>query len=169
MNTEKYIDKLIQRLDDGNSVDFKKEIILLCENAFDEGNYLEPTQIDYNKRMVFETEIWQIGELIRKKFLKRKAAISSPLFFDTISEIIQTKKYRSGRQSFVLLFGDFKLFEKSDFLATFLSDEYVYGHVIISLLKLKNFKYCKEVKDILEQEATGWIKQKGKKYLENCT
>jgi hypothetical protein len=139
-----------------------------CEKIFLLKNYLEDKLFkDFPDRMVFETSIWMIGSFIEQEIRKNKKILNN-LLFEEVKKIIQTKKYLTGRQGFVMLLHYFKknISEIDEMIENMLKDKYIYGFVISEMIKLKLFSYKKEVQSILEEEETGWIKKKAKKYLE---
>ena len=79
-----------------------------CEKIFLLKNYLEDKLFkDFPDRMVFETSIWMIGSFIEQEIRKNKKILNN-LLFEEVKKIIQTKKYLTGRQGFVMLLHYFK-------------------------------------------------------------
>ncbi|UTC74713.1 hypothetical protein E4O03_10995 [Treponema sp. OMZ 792] len=149
----------------------KKDYILnYCEKLFEKNNYKEKTLFkNMPERMVFETEIWMIGAKIRTEIAKMKKDKRSDLLLQEILTIVQTKKYRKGRESFVMLlhyFSDIPAI--ANVLGILLDDNDLYGFAVKELNKLKFYRYTEKIKSLLENEKTGWIKQELKHNLQNA-
>lgn len=150
----------------------KKEYLSeYCESLYKKYNYKE--EIQYKgmpERMAFETEIWMVGEKIRKDIEKnkfKKIELNKVLISETV-KIIQTKKYQRGRESFVMLLHYFKnnpVIE--NLLETLLIDEQLRGFVIIELNKLKLYNCVNQIQEILEYEKISWIKKEAQRYIRN--
>jgi hypothetical protein len=143
----------------------------ICEKVFEDKNYKENSVFKKNQeRMVFETEIWMIGEDIRQGILKeRKNKTENYLkILDKIIEIITIEKYRKGRESFVMLLSYYKNNnEVKNLLEKLLDDNKLYGFAINELNKLKEYNCINKITEIYNNEKNGWIKRDAKKYIEN--
>ncbi|MEB3005247.1 hypothetical protein [Capnocytophaga sp. G2] len=140
-----------------------------CESLFEKYNYKEKCLLeDMPERMVFETEIWMVGEQLRQEIAKTKKYRINQLLIKEILIVIQTVKYRRGRESFVMLLHYFKkendLIEK--ILSSLLDDEQLYAFAIGELTKLKLFSYTDKVQVILSKEKISWKKKEAQKYIE---
>jgi hypothetical protein len=143
-------------------------LLEFCENIFNENSKKEePAYKGMPERMVYESEIWMIGEQIRQEIIMRGKKADSAILLAEILKVIHTKKYRRGRESFVMLLSYFKndpiVIEE---LGKLLKDEMLYGFAIKELNKLKEYKYVSDVSEILETEKNLWIKKEAEKYLE---
>lgn len=141
-----------------------------CETLFEKYNYKEKCLFeDTPERMVFETEIWMVGEQLRQEISKTKKCRVNQLLIKEILTVVQTAKYRRGRESFVMLLHYFKqedsLIEKV--LGSLLDDEQLYGFAIRELNKLKSYHYVEIVKNILKNEKITWIKKEAERYIKN--
>ncbi|UTC76963.1 hypothetical protein E4O04_02615 [Treponema sp. OMZ 799] len=148
----------------------KGYILNYCEKLFEKNNYKEKTLFkDMPERMVFETEIWMIGAKIRPEIAKMKKDKRSDLLLQEILTIVQTKKYRKGRESFVMLLHYFSDIPSIvNVLEILLEDNELYGFAVSELNKLKFYRYTEKIKSLLENEKTGWIKQELKRNLQNA-
>jgi hypothetical protein len=153
---------------------FEKENYLTnyCEDIFKNLNYKKKKLFnDFPERMVFETEIWIVGEIIREGIMNEKKDKTSNYLkiVEDIIKIITTEKYKKGRESFVMLLSFYKNNnEIENLLAQLLDDKELYGFAIIELNKLKKYEQVNKAVEIYNNEKNGWIKKEVKKYLENA-
>ncbi len=113
----------------------------------------------------FEIQTWNIGENIRQLFVVNPTLRKNKDILDKILEIIKTVNLRRGRQSFVLLLGFVGAKPLAPELVDFLEDKDIDGHILDTLLKMKAGEYTKQIKPLLNSNAT-WIKNLAKKYCE---
>jgi len=140
-----------------------------CENIYKE-KYLkeEPAFKGMPERMVYETEIWMIGEQLRQEIskLKQKEITTFPL--EEIMTIINTVKYGKGRESFVMTLHYFKSNNYLEsYLGNLLYDNELYRFAIKELNKLKLYHYTEKIRDILKDEKTHWIRKEAERYIQN--
>ncbi|MGI5172407.1 hypothetical protein H0R92_02215 [Treponema sp. OMZ 840] len=91
------------------------------------------------------------------------------LLLQEILTIVQTKKYRKGRESFVMLLHYFSDIPSIvNVLGILLEDNDLYGFAVKELNKLKFYRYTEKIKSLLENEKTGWIKRELKRNLQNA-
>ena len=163
--------KKLKKIIDNDDFSMNSEVIILLQEAIEDlyNSYNIRETNEYVKvgTMQFESEIWILGENFRLFLKKNKRLKTDSVFENALWKIILEKKYKTGRQSFVLLLSDLKISNESKKMAGCLNDIDIYGHIISVLLKLKDFSYYKEVKQIYEEEKKGWIKQKCKKYIDS--
>jgi hypothetical protein len=147
-------------------------LINYCENIFEKLNYREKELYkNMPERMVFETQIWIIGENIRQEILKeiKNKTNNYEKIIDSILEIINTNKYRTGRESFVMLLSYYKNSDKvNNLLEKLLDDKDLYGFAIKELDKIKEYRYINKIIEIYNNEKNGWKKQAAKKYIEKA-
>lgn len=153
-----------------NAVKQKGYLTIFCENVFNEYNYREePAFKGMPERMAFEPEIWIVGAELMQKLKEAKENIKEySLLLEEILKIIETEKYNSGRESFVMTLHFFKnnsTIEKV--LISLLDDNQLYGFALQELNKLKLYCCTDKVAEILKNEKTGWIKKEAKRYIEN--
>ena len=121
------------------------------------------------EKMAFETEIWIVGESIRQGIIYEKKNKTNNYIkvLDDIIEIINTTKYKSGRESFVMLLSFYKNNKiVNETLKKLLNEKELYGFAIKELIKIKEYGYINEIVEIYNNEKKGWIKQIAKKYIE---
>ena len=122
-------------------------------------------------RMVFEPEIWIIGANIREGIVyenkhKTKNYIK---IIDDIIKIINTEKYKGGRESFVMLLSFYKNNnEVKILLDKLLEDKELYGFAVKELDKLKEYKQINKITEIYNKKNNSWIKKAMEKYMENA-
>ncbi len=147
-----------------NDEDLSNLINELCGYWFKHeksGNSMYSNPIWYS----FEHKIWRLGEDLRLVLKKKKSLKKSTLIQNTIIEILKNDKYGKGRQTFALLIAELKCDLTKDDIKILLNDKDVYGHLIISLRKLKIKGFEEKMKIIINSEK-GWIKAEAKKYLD---
>lgn len=141
----------------------------LCEKIFLEHNIQESTQIKgMPVRMIFESKIWAVGELLRQDLRSNPIYRNNNTLLTQIIEIVKITKYRSGRESFVMLF---HLFGNSmavkEILIDLLYDEVLYGYSVREMNKMKLYIGGDRIKELLQVEKTAWKKKELKKNIDN--
>lgn len=147
-----------------NESDFSEAVQLMCDDYFENHKGTEMIGVrgspDWQD---FEMRIWELGESIRQLLKKKKKWLKSKNLLGVILMICKKEEYGKGRQSFVLLLGEFDKSETSEVLGNLLDDREVKGHAIKALTKSKNDKYLDKVCGIAKTE-TGWIKSAANSY-----
>jgi hypothetical protein len=147
-------------------------LINYCENIFEKLNYREKALYkNMPERMVFETEIWIIGENIRQGILNeiKNKTNNYKKIIENILKIINTNKYKTGRESFVMLLSYYKNDNGvKNLLEKLLDDKELYGFAIKELDKIKEYRYINKIIEIYNNERNGWKKQAAKKYIEKA-
>jgi len=113
----------------------------------------------------FETDIWQLSEEIREFLLSRRDLRGSNAFMDVIAEFACDRRYKKGRQNFILVLGSYGDGSYADELASQLNDTDVAGHVVEALTRMKATGYTEAVRNVLESTKYGWIKTAAKRYI----
>ena len=147
-------------------------LINYCENIFEKLNYKEKELFkNMPERMVFETEIWIVGENIRQGILneRKNKTNNYTKIIDNIFKIIDTSKYKTGRESFVMLLSYYKNNNEVKYLLEkLLDDKELYGFSIKELDKIKEYEYVNKIIEIYNNEKKGWKKQVAKKNIEKA-
>jgi hypothetical protein len=147
-------------------------LINYCENIFEKLNYKEKELYkNMPERMVFETEIWIIGENIRQGILNeiKNKTNDYKKIIENIFKIINTNKYKTGRESFVMLLSYYKNDnEVKNLLERLLDNKELYGFAIKELDKIKEYRYINKIIEIYNNEKNGWKKQAARKYIEKA-
>lgn len=155
-------------------ISFKKAIandgyiLACCEKVFSENNSLEPFVIEgLPIRMAFESIIWDIGEQLRTHLNTIPKNEMSLILLNQIIEVIKTDKYRTGRESFVMLMHFFKGSPlPSIVLEDLLYDSSLYGYSVREMNKMKYYIGGKKIAELYDSEKTSWIKKELKINLE---
>lgn len=113
---------------------------------------------------VFENNIWMIGEEIRKILIESKSLRRDREISSLILGIATNENAKRGRQSFIMMLGSVNHAEYASKIVTQLSDEFVSGHVIDALTKMKCPNYVKQVEPFSESKKT-WVRNKAKRYI----
>lgn len=113
----------------------------------------------------FEQQIWKNGEDIRQILLANKKLKEREDIFDRLLEIATDTKAKRGRQSFILLFGSVRHSKYAAALIEQINDEFVNGHVIDTIYRMKTDKYIREIEPFCTDKFA-WIRNTAKKYVE---
>lgn len=113
----------------------------------------------------YELKIWELGESLRQ-FLKRKQWRGQGALLDAAARVTMSHEFGKGRQTFVLLLGDYGNQEYGPSLGALLDDREVYGHVVKALRAAKIRGYAAPVQQVLSREQ-GWIRRAAKRYLKD--
>ncbi|WP_427875386.1 hypothetical protein [Flavobacterium sp. MMS24-S5] len=136
----------------------------LCEYWFENNKKKGESKFSFRVWYSFEYDIWRLGEnlrnIIKKKNFKKSARVEK-----AIIEVLMNNRYGKGRETFALLVGEFKFHLSEKQVQTLLEDKEVYGHLIVSLRKLRMKGFDEKMKIIINSEK-GWIKTEAKKYLD---
>ncbi len=112
----------------------------------------------------FETRTWELGELLRGYLKLRRDLRGKGPVLDSVASLSGRRELGKGRQSLVLLLGDYGGSAYAETLGALLSDPAVRGHVLKALVKAKIPGYRGAVEEI-ERSEQGWIRQAARKYL----
>lgn len=143
-------------------------ILSFCEQLFLEHNQPEPVCIKgLPARMMFESEIWHIGEQLRQYLNTRPGNKNNNILLSQIIEVIKTRQYKSGRESFVMLLHFFKEHASvTEVLINLLHDDCLYGHAVRELNQMKIYIGGEKITELFHAEKTAWIKKELKKNFE---
>ncbi len=119
------------------------------------------------RRSPLETEIFSISSHLEDVVLKNtKKLAKSPVFYQFVRKVILDSRFGRGRSGFILLLlPKVKTSEGIDFIP-FLKDKDDAGFTINALMKLKDGRFVKEAKRILEIDPQNWFKRQIKTYIE---
>ena len=113
----------------------------------------------------FEHETWSAGEQIRA-LLKDTPKLKKDSGIQTgITEIMNFKNLRRGRQSFVMLLGNISCKKHHQAIAGKLEDPDINGHILSTLYKMKVYDYQKEALKLTNSKFP-WVRKLAKKYIE---
>lgn len=113
----------------------------------------------------YETLIWQLGEAFRHILKKRKEFRKDRNLFRAIEEICLDRQFGKGRESFVILLGQYGNREAINTLLELLGDSQVQGHAIYALRLLGASEAQSQVRPFLQSSKT-WIRDEAKKYFQ---
>lgn len=114
--------------------------------------------------MGFERKIWELGESLRKCFIKRRDWRESTSLLEVIRSVARDPRFAKGRQSFVVLLGHFGGSGAASTLRELLNDKEVQGHALMALRLGKITDAVSEAREIAGK-STGWVRSEAKKYL----
>ena len=112
----------------------------------------------------FEHQVWAIGEQIRQLFLKAPRLRADRALQEQIVDIACDRRAHRGRQSFVMLLGYRSCVEHAGRLVGQLDDEFVHGHVVDAIYKMRAQGYSDQVQPLLDDKGA-WIRNVANRYL----
>ena len=113
----------------------------------------------------FEDSIWKNGEAIRQLFNHNKTLTKDKDISEKILSICLNRNAKRGRQSFIMLFWNKDSTQYAEKLVSQLDDNFVNGHIIEGLNKMKVPYYVSQVKPFCVNKTT-WIRKQANKYIE---
>jgi hypothetical protein len=113
----------------------------------------------------FERRIWDLGESLRQCLVKRKEWRSWNYLFDTIAAIVEDRQYAKGRESFILLLGEFAADAHRVTLLRLLDDPEVVVHAISALRRGRIADGVEKVSALASTTKNSRTRQEAKKYL----
>lgn len=169
MNSEKSAE-VLQRINGCDSTLNESEVIetvrSLCAHWLRTAKHVEMKGVDGAPDWTaYEGKIWELGESVRQCLIKRKPWRSWVAFFDVVSEIVADRQYGKGRESWVLLLGDFSAAAYRDLLVRLLDDPDVTSHAITALRHGKVDDAIEEVRAVLGRTKSSRTRSSAKKYL----
>lgn len=112
-----------------------------------------------------ELQIWELGESLRPYLKRRQWRGQGPLL-DSVARVAMTREFGKGRQTHVLLLGDFGNRDYGAVLGALVDDAEVCGHAIKALRSARIGGYANQVRDVLSREQ-GWIRKAARRYLKD--
>lgn len=127
---------------------------------------LPPTQLLPNipEWHSYEHKIWKLGEDIRQLFLLYPSLKSDKEIHLQILDICLNPNSKRGRQSFIMLLGYKQFSDYAEVLITQVNDEFVTGHILDTILKMKVSGYGRIMENYINYNIT-WIRNVAKRYL----
>jgi hypothetical protein len=112
-----------------------------------------------------EYDLWILGEGIRQLLIKHKKLKKSQAIVKFVDEIISTSGYGKGRQSFVMLLPYLKHIN-ADIISELLHDDDVWGHVVDSVYKLRDWRFIDDIIPLQTGAAHAWQRKAAKRYVD---
>jgi hypothetical protein len=112
----------------------------------------------------YELVIWEIGEFLRQVLKRNKTLRKEGELFSAIEQAALDPVYGKGRESFVMLLGQYGSPDRVDTLKQLLKDQQVQGHAIFALRLLGAAEVQDDVRPFLQSSKT-WIRNEAKKYF----
>lgn len=112
----------------------------------------------------YEYEIWRNGERIRQILLEHNALRKDKELLDLFLTIALDRNAKRGRQSFIMLFCYKHCAGYAELFVQQLDDDFVCGHIIEGLNKMKAGQFVSLVKPFTTYKIT-WIRNQAKKYI----
>ena len=127
---------------------------------------LQVNEISGNPEMhPFEYKIWTLGEEIRPLLVNKPQLRNDSEIQNGILEICLEQKAKRGRESFVMLMGNVNFSKYAPEIASLIKDHYISGHVIDTLVKMKQSGFSEEIAPYMKSKTT-WVREAAKKYCE---
>jgi HEAT repeat protein len=113
----------------------------------------------------YETLIWEIGEIFRQVLKKHKRLRQEPNLFSSLARVTLDTQFGKGRESFVMLLGQYGDQNMVGTLVQLLKDEEVQGHAVYALRLLGAPEVQDSVRPFLKSPKT-WVRNEAKKYFQ---
>lgn len=169
MNSEK-ITGMLQRIKGCDSTLSESEVIetvrSLSTHWVKTARHVEMKGVDGAPDWIaYEGKIWELGESVRQCLTKRKLWRSWSTLFETVAEVVADRQYGKGRESWVLLLGEFSAAAHRDLLVRLLDDPEVTSHAITALRHGKIDDAVEEVRAVMQRAKNSRTRSSAKKYL----
>lgn len=112
----------------------------------------------------FELLLWALGESLRRVLKGAPALRREQRFWERAEELCERSEYGKGRESWVMLLGQYGGPRRVPALLVLANDPEIAGHVLYALRRLKAPE-GRGVAERLQQAPQAWIRQEAKKYL----
>jgi len=112
-----------------------------------------------------ESLAWELSEPARSWLKAKRTPAERSCVLDAIARIVRDPRQAKGRQNFVLLLGEFGGAGYGETLGSLLGDPSVAGHAVKALIKSRTPGYAAQVRELLSEAKTAWVKTAARKYL----
>jgi len=113
----------------------------------------------------YETLIWEIGEAFRQILKKHKELRKESNLFRDFEQVALDAQFGKGRESFVMLLGQYGDQNVIGSLKTLLEDREVQGHAVYALRFIGASEVQDDIRPFLQSSKT-WVRNEAKKYFE---
>ncbi len=146
-----------------------EEICRMCSSASALAPRQEPPDLGTDDAGVprwhpYEFKVWQIGEDIRHALKAAPKLRAHSQVQECLLRIAEDRRFRRGRQSFVMNLGYRAAASHAPRVAALLSDNDVAGHALDTLIKMNASGFVREVWP-LAGAPQAWVRKLAKKYL----
>jgi hypothetical protein len=132
--------------------------------------YTSEFKFEFKKKIIthkdYEGMIWDIGEKFRQIIKEKKKLKGNEKLFGGIEKVALNKLYGKGRESFVMLLGQYGGKAYISTLTELLDDEIISGHAVYALRVLKAKEAAEHVRPFLNSDIT-WVRNEAKKYFKS--
>ena len=111
----------------------------------------------------YETLIWTFGEVFRQVLQKYRGLRRKEELLHNIEMMCKDKQFGKGRESYIMLLGQYGGPERIPVLIELLDDQEIQGHAVYSLRLLGAVEAEKKMYPFLHHEKS-WIRKEAKKY-----
>ena len=111
-----------------------------------------------------ESLTWALGESIRQVLRARPALRKDPRLWEAVEQVASDHAVGKGRESFVMLLGQYGGRARASVLLRLLDDNEVVGHALYALRRL-GVPDAKERARALLSHRRAWVRGEAKKYL----
>lgn len=171
-------------INSANKENMRKEISELSEHDLNEEELIDiihnlPSiveiytgvfEVEFKKKTIFHKDyegmIWDIGEKFRQIIKRNKKLKAKDKISKEIEKVAQNKLYGKGRESFVMLLGQYGGKESIPTLINLLNDEVVNGHAVYALRLLKAKDAAEYVRPFIDSKIT-WVRNEAKSYFKS--
>ena len=112
----------------------------------------------------YESLLWTLGESARRLLQRLRPLRRERLFWQAAEALVEHAPYGKGRESWVMLLGQYGSAERVPVLLRLLEDPEVLGHALYALRRLRAPEGRVAAERLLEAPRA-WIRQEARKYL----
>jgi HEAT repeat protein len=112
----------------------------------------------------YETLIWEIGEKFRQVLKQHKVLRKEPNLFSSLERVTLDSQFGKGRESFVMLLGQYGNKDVVGTLRELLKDQEVQGHAVYALRLIGAPEVQESIRPFLQSSKT-WVRNEAKKYF----
>jgi len=113
----------------------------------------------------YEDMIWAVGESFRQVLKKQKRLRTSQPLFQAIENVASRPTFGKGRESFVMLMGQYGGKDRVPILVSLLQDRELGGHAVYALRLLGAEEAMEAIRPFLESEKP-WVRREARRYFE---
>lgn len=113
----------------------------------------------------FEHTVWNLGEEVRQIMKQYQALRKDEHLQQLVLDIVLNRNAKRGRQSFIMLLGYTFCAKYAPKLISQLDDEFVNGHIIYTLLRMRADGFVELVKPFTTHKKT-WIRNYAIRYCD---
>jgi hypothetical protein len=113
----------------------------------------------------YESLVWELGEQFRRAMLRNRRLRRCERVFESARAVCADRRFGKGRESFIMLLGQYGGTPQIPALIDSLDDPEVCGHAVYALRLLGASEAADRVRPFLDSPKT-WVRQEARKYFQ---